>query len=69
MHVGIEGTAPGVEQGKELSLSVKEWSSSISHKVWVDTDIPHPVTYIAWIVNLNKILDVLVNIKVVQNIV
>ena len=27
MHVGIEGTTPGVERGKELSLSVKDRSS------------------------------------------
>ena len=27
MHVGTEGTTPGVEQGKELSISVEERSS------------------------------------------
>ena len=45
MCIGIEGTAPGVEQGKELSLLVEEQSSSKSNEVWVDADIPEPVTY------------------------
>ena len=40
MHVGIKGTTTGVEQGKELSLSVEEWSSPISHEAWVDADNP-----------------------------
>ena len=31
--------------GEELSLSVEERSSPVSHKVWVDTDTPHPVTF------------------------
>ena len=38
MHIGIEGTAPGVERGKELSLSVKEQSSPISHEARVDAN-------------------------------
>ena len=46
MHVGTEGTAPGVEQGKEMSLLVKEQSSPKSHEVWADTDGLQPVTYI-----------------------
>ena len=45
MHIGIEGTAPGVEQGKELSLSVEEQSSPKSHEAWVDADSPQPVTF------------------------
>ena len=45
MCIGIKGTTPGVGWGKELSLSVEEWSSPISHKAWVDADTPHPVTY------------------------
>ena len=40
MHVGIEGTTPGVEWGKELSLFVEERSSPISREVWVDADNP-----------------------------
>ena len=40
MHVRIEGTAPGVEQGKELSLSVKEQSSLKSHSPRADADGP-----------------------------
>ena len=46
MRIGIEGTAPGVEWGKELSLSVEERSSPESHKAWADADGPQPVTYI-----------------------
>ena len=45
MHVGTEGTTPGVEGGKELSLFVKEWSSPESHSTRADTDGPQPVTY------------------------
>ena len=45
MHVGIEGSTPGVEWGKELSLSVEEWSSPESHEAWADADGPQPVTY------------------------
>ena len=45
MHVGTEGTAPGVEQGKELSLSVEEWSSPKSHRAQADADGPQPVTF------------------------
>ena len=32
MRVGTEDTTPGVERRKELSLSVKEWSSPESRK-------------------------------------
>ena len=46
MHIGIEGTAPGVEWEKELSLSVEERSSPESHEAWVDADCPQPVTYV-----------------------
>ena len=45
MHVGTEGTTPGVEQGKELSLLVKEQSSPESHSPWAGADGPQPVTY------------------------
>ena len=54
MHVGIEGTTPGVEQGKEMSLSVEEQSSPKSHEVWVDADIPQPVTYVLQLVMLKR---------------
>ena len=40
MCIGIEGTAPGVEQGKELSLLVEEWSSPKSCKVRADAGRP-----------------------------
>ena len=46
MHVGTEGTTPGVERGKELSLSVEERSSPESRKAWADADGPQPVTYV-----------------------
>ena len=46
MRIGTEGTAPGVEQGKELSLSVEERSSPESRKARADADGPQPVTYI-----------------------
>ena len=46
MCIGIKGTAPGVEQGKELSLSVEERSSPESCEARVDADGPQPVTYI-----------------------
>ena len=55
MHIGIEGTAPGVEWGKELSLSVEEWSSPKSHEAWVDADGPQPVTCIMCNVNTHAI--------------
>ena len=45
MHIGIKGTTPGVEQGKELSLSVEERSSPESHSLWADADGPQPVTF------------------------
>ena len=45
MHVGTKGTAPGVEWGKELSLSVEEWSSPESHKAQADADGLQPVTF------------------------
>ena len=45
MHVGIEGTAPGVERGKELSLSVEEWSSPKSRSPWADANGPQPITF------------------------
>ena len=45
MHVGTEGTTPGVERGKGLSLLVKEWSSPKSHSTWADADSPQPVTF------------------------
>ena len=47
MHVKIKGTTPGVEWGKELSLSVEERSSPKSHSPWADADGLRPVTYIA----------------------
>ena len=47
MHVRIKGTAPGVEQGKELSLLVEEWSSPKSRSLRADVDGPRPVTYIS----------------------
>ena len=40
MCIGIEGTTPGVEWGKEFSLSVEEQSSPESHEVQVDADGP-----------------------------
>ena len=43
--VGIEGTAPGVEQGKELSLSAEEQSSPESHSLQAGTDGPWPITF------------------------
>ena len=46
MHIRIEGTAPGVEWGKELSLSVEEWSSPKSCSPWADADGPQPVTFL-----------------------
>ena len=46
MCIGIEGTTPGVEWGKELSLLVEERSSPESHKAWADAAGPQPVTYI-----------------------
>ena len=46
MNIEIEGTTPGVEQEKELSLSVEEQSSPESCKVWADADGLQPVTYI-----------------------
>ena len=45
MHIGIKGTTPGVEWGKELSLSVEEQSSPESREAWVDTDSLQPVTF------------------------
>ena len=45
MYIGIEGTTPGVEWGKELSLSVKEQSSPKSRNPQADADGPWPVTY------------------------
>ena len=39
-HVGIKGTAPGVGQGKELSLLAEEQSSPKSHSLQADTDGP-----------------------------
>ena len=45
MCIGIKGTAPGVEWGKELSLSVEERSSPKSCSPWADTDGPRPITY------------------------
>ena len=45
MHVGVKGTTPGVEQGKELSLLVEERTSPESHKVWADADSLQPVTH------------------------
>ena len=45
MRIGIEGTAPGVERGKELSLLVEERSSPESHGAWADTDGLQPVTF------------------------
>ena len=44
MHVWIEGTTPGVEWGKEPSLSVEEWSSPESRSPRADADGPRPVT-------------------------
>ena len=38
--LGTEGTTPGVEWRKELSLSVEEWSSPKSHKARADADGP-----------------------------
>ena len=40
MHIGIEGTTPGVERGKELSLLAEERSSPKSHSPWADADGP-----------------------------
>ena len=48
MHIGIKGTAPGVEWGKELSLSVEERSSPESHSLWADADSPWPVTFMLY---------------------
>ena len=45
MHIRIKGTAPGVEQGKELSLLVEEQSSPESCSPWADTDGLGPVTF------------------------
>ena len=45
MCIGTKGTTPGVEQGKELSLLVKEQCSPKSHKVQADADGPKSVTY------------------------
>ena len=56
MHIGIEDTTPGVEQQKELSLSVEERSSPKSREVQVDTDSPQPVTYINQITPLLQAL-------------
>ena len=38
--LGLKGTTPGVEPGKELSLLVEERSSPESHSPWADTDGP-----------------------------
>ena len=43
--LGLKAPQPGVEQGKELSLSVKEQSSPKSHSTWADTDGLQPVTF------------------------
>ena len=45
MHIGIKGTTPGVEWGKELSLSAEERSSPESHSLRADADGLRPVTY------------------------
>ena len=45
MHVGIKGTTPGAERGKELSLSVEEQSSPKSHSPQADADSLRPITY------------------------
>ena len=46
MCIRIKGTTPGVERGKELSLSVKERSSPKSHSLQADADGLQPVTYV-----------------------
>ena len=51
MCIGIEGTAPGVERGKELSLSVEERSSPESREARADADGPQPVTYTSPVVS------------------
>ena len=48
MHVGTEGTVPGVEWGKELSLLVEERSLPESRSTRADAGGAQPVTYIYW---------------------
>ena len=67
MHVRIEGTTPRVEQGKELSLLVEEWSSPKSRSLQADADSPRPVThvfeFIAYLADMSESFDLAIGQK------